>query len=103
MRNRNHRVETYFNDSEFNSLLAKVNRSGLSREEYMRLSSLNAELKELPSLDFHSILKNLNQINNNLNQIAMKANACGFIDAKAYRENYSLLQEQVGVIIRGLY
>ena len=57
----------------------------------------------MPQLEFDDILKNLRQINNNLNQIAMKANASGFIDARSYRENYSRLQEQVGEIIRGIY
>lgn len=69
----------------------------------MRQSSMNIPLKELPSLNFENILKNLRQINNNMNQIALKANASGIIDARAYRENYARLQEQVGEIIRGIY
>ena len=69
----------------------------------MRQSAQNVPMKEMPPLEFHEILKNLRQINNNMNQIAMKANATGFIDAKVYRENNSQLQEQIGVIIRGLY
>ena len=69
----------------------------------MRQSSMNIQLKELPSLNFENILKNLRQINNNMNQIALKANASGIIDARAYRENYARLQEQVGEIIRGIY
>ena len=64
---------------------------------------MNVPLKELPSLNFENILKNLRQINNNMNQIALKANASGIIDARAYRENYARLQEQVGEIIRGIY
>ena len=103
MRNRNHRVEVYYNDSEFADLMKRVAKSGLSREEYMRQSSMNIPLKELPSLNFENILKNLRQINNNMNQIALKANASGIINARAYRENYARLQEQVGEIIRGIY
>ena len=103
LRNRSHRVEVYFNDEEFSDLLKRVKKSGLCREEYMRQSAQNVPMKEMPPLEFHEILKNLRQINNNMNQIAMKANATGFIDAKVYRENNSQLQEQIGVIIRGLY
>ena len=103
MRNRNHRVEVYYNDMEYSELLKRVAKSGLCREEYMRQSSMNVPMKEMPSLEFDVILKNLRQINNNLNQIAMKANTSGFIDARAYRENYSRLQEQIGEIIRGIY
>ena len=83
--------------------MKRVAKSGLSREEYMRQSSMNVPLKELPSLNFENILKNLRQINNNMNQIALRANASGIIDARAYRENYARLQEQVGEIIRGIY
>ena len=103
MRNRNHRVEVYYNDEEFSDLQKLVTKSGLRREEYMRQSSLNVTMKEMPQLEFFDILKNLRQINNNLNQIAMKANATGIIDARAYRDNYSKLQEQIGEIIRGIY
>ena len=103
MRNRNHIVEVYYNDSEYADLMKRVAKSGLSREEYMRQSSMNVPLKELPSLNFENILKNLRQINNNMNQIALRANASGIIDARAYRENYARLQEQVGEIIRGIY
>ena len=69
----------------------------------MRQSSLNVPIKEMPQLEFDDILTNLRQINNNLNQIALKANTYGFVDAKSYRENYARLQEQIGEIIRGLY
>ena len=64
---------------------------------------MNVPMKEMPSLKFDDILKNLRQINNNLNQIAMKANSSGIVDSRAYRENYSRLQEQIGEIIRGIY
>ena len=103
MRNRNHRVEVYFNDTEYSTLMKRVSKSGLCREEYMRQSSLNVPIKEMPQLEFDIILKNLRQINNNMNQIAMKANVSGLIDARSYRENYSRLQEQIGEIIRGIY
>ena len=103
MNERKKQILFRLSDSEYESLLKDVARSGLSREDFIRFALQHVTFKEMPSLDFHSILKHLNQINNNLNQIAMKANACGFIDAKAYRENYSHLQEQIGVIIRGLY
>ena len=78
-------------------------KSGLSDQEFARSAISGCELKEMPQLEFHEILKNLRQINKNMNQIAMKANATGFIDAKAYRDNNSRLQEQIGIIIEGLY
>ena len=103
MNKRNHRIQVWMNDSELNKLNSKVKKSGLSRESYIRLLVDGITPKEMPQIEFYEILKNLRHINNNLNQIAIKANAYGFIDARAYRENYSKLQEQIGEIIRGIY
>jgi len=44
----------------------------LTDQEFVRSSITGCEIKEMPSLRFDDILKNLRQINNNLNQIAMK-------------------------------
>ena len=103
MNQRNNRVQIWMNDSELNRLNAKVKKCGLSRESYIRLLIEGVTPKEMPQIEFSEILKHLRQINNNLNQIAMKANSSGIIDARAYRENYSRLQEQIGEIIRGIY
>ena len=103
MNKRKHQVLFRLNDTEYEKLNRNVTRSGLSRESYIRMLIDGITPKEMPPLDFFEILKNLRQINNNLNQIAMKANTYGFIDTRAYRENYSKLQEQIGEIIRGIY
>ena len=88
---------------EYERLMRNSEKSGLTPQNYLLELVNGGTPKELPQLEFDDILKNLRQINNNLNQIAMKANASGFIDARSYRENYSRLQEQVGEIIRGIY
>ena len=103
MNKRNNRIQIWMNDAELKKLTSKVKKSGLSRESFIRSLIDGAVIKELPQLDFQEILKNLRQINNNLNQMAMRANAGGFVDAHIYRENYLLLHEQIGKIIRGLY
>lgn len=90
-------------ESELDMLMRYAAKSGVSPQNYLLNLLEGGKPKELPQLEFHEILKNLRQINNNMNQLAMKANATGFIDTKAYRENQSRLQEQIGVIIRDLY
>ncbi len=103
MNKRKHQILFRLNDAEYEGLKRNVTRSGLNREEFIRSALKNVTFKELPPIEFSEILKNLRQINNNLNQIAMKANSYGFVDERAYRENYSKLQEQIGEIIRGIY
>ena len=103
MKERKHQILFRLNDTEYEDLKRNVKRSGLNREAFIRSALKNIKFKEMPQIEFFEILKNLRQINNNLNQIAMKANAYGFVDARAYRENYSKLQEQIGEIIRGIY
>jgi len=59
-------------------------------------------LKEQPSVDFLSVLKQLQQINNNMNQIASKANTIGFIDTSAYQENVDQLQDITAALLRAV-
>ena len=100
---RNRQVLFRLTDEEYEKLLKDVKRSGLNREEFIRSALDHTVFKEMPQLEFTEILRHLRQINHNLNQIAMKAHTTGMIDAKRYRECNAALQEQIGIIIRGLY
>jgi hypothetical protein len=60
-------------------------------------------LKEKPPVDVIDILKNLQQINNNMNQIAVKANAKGFVDTASYWENVRWLKETVSKLMEVMY
>ena len=103
MRTREYSFHLRLSRKEYELLMRNSEKAGLTPQNYLLELVNGGTPKELPQLEFDDILKNLRQINNNLNQIAMKANASGFIDARSYRENYSRLQEQVGEIIRGIY
>ena len=48
-------------------------------------------------------LKNLQQINNNMNQIAVKANAKGFVDTASYWQNVRWLQEIISKLMEVIY
>jgi len=86
--------------SEFDTLREKVRQSGLNREAFIRSVLAGCELKAQPGADFFEVLKELRQINNNMNQIASKANSIGFIDAPAYRENVNRLQDITAKLLR---
>ncbi len=60
-------------------------------------------LKEKPPVDVIDILKNLQQINNNMNQIAVKANTKGFVDTASYWENVRWLKETVSKLMEVMY
>jgi len=90
---RNNRIQIWMNDSEADSLNAKVKRSGLSRESYIRSLMSGYAPKELPGADFFALMRELHAIGNRMNQIAAKANAIGFIDAEQYAGNAGELRE----------
>ena len=80
-----------------------VQRSGLTREAYLRVLISGFVPKEKPPLDFWAMNRELHYIGNNLNQIALKAHALGAIqahavnaiDAKHYDEGVQLFQDAV--------
>ena len=103
MRNRQRRVEVYLSDDEFNSLTENVGKTGLSRESYLRFLINNITPKERPPMQLFDVLKELRQINVNMNQIAMKANTLNLVDAPFYRSCHEKLQESVGKIMEAVY
>ena len=80
MRKRNKRIHIYLTEEEFEKLTQKHKQSRLSREEFCRRVLNDVEVKQGPSLELAMLIKELNRIGNNINQIAVKANALGFID-----------------------
>lgn len=54
-------------------------------------------------MDLVSVLRNLQQINNNMNQIAMKANTLNFVDTVAYWENVDGLKKTIQELLEVMY
>ena len=80
-----------------------VARSGWPREKYLRPLIEHSSIREMPSMDLISVLRNLQQINNNMNQVALIANAKGFVDTAAYWENVELLKETIHELLEVMY
>lgn len=80
-----------------------VARSGWSRETYLRALIEKSVIKEMPPMDLVAVLRNLQQINNNINQIALVANAKGFIDTAAYWENVDWLKKTIHELLEVMY
>ena len=93
MRNRDIRIQVWLNGAEKERLDRNVKKSGLMREAYIR-SLINGYIpKQLPSIDYHAMMKQLRAIGNRINQIAVRANTTGFIDAEAYARDANELRK----------
>ncbi len=90
-------------EKEAKDLRSSAAKCGLSVQSYLRLLSQNKPIKEQPSADFIAILKALEKIGDNINQIAAKANALGFIDKVQYRKDAEKLEKVVAELIRVAY
>ena len=103
MARRNIKIDLRLNEQEMERLRRDVARSGWSREKYLRALIEHSVIKEMPSMDLVAVLRNLQQINNNINQIAVKANAKGFVDTDSYWENVRWLKETVSKLMEVIY
>ena len=83
---RNIRKSYWLNREEANILKKKSKQAGLNEGEFVRQLLVGAELKEQPSPEFYSFLKELRAIGNNINQIARRVNYDGKIN-KEYLNN----------------
>ena len=103
MARRTVKIDLRLTESEAAALNRDVKKAGVSREAYLRFLIRKMPLKEKPSVDVIDILKNLQQINNNMNQIAVKANTKGFVDTVSYCENVRWLKETVSKLMEVMY
>ena len=103
MARRTIKIDLRLNASEAEQLNREVARSGLSREAYLRALIQNRPVKERPAPDLVAVLKNLQQINHNMNQIAVKANALQFVDKQEYWENVRDLNSTIAALLEVMY
>ena len=103
MARRNIKIDLRLNEQEMERLRRDVARSGWSRETYLRALIDKSVIKEMPSMDLVAVLRNLQQINNNINQIGLVANAKGFIDTAAYWENVNWLKKTIHELLEVMY
>ena len=103
MAQRNVEIKVRLSEKEAATLKRDVKKAGVSREAYIRSLIRKMPLIERPSLDLLEVLKNLQQINNNMNQVATKANSLNFVDTAAYWENVEMLKDTIGKLLGVMY
>ena len=95
MARRNRKIDLRLNDTEFERLNNDVQKTGLSREEYLRSLITHSPIKTMPSKNLVEVLKILQQINNSMNLLSIKASSLNLIDATAYWENVESLKNTI--------
>ena len=84
MRKRNIAILFRLNRKEAEALDKRVKKSGLSREAYLIKLVHKLVPRNAPPPDYYSMMRELHQIGNNLNQIAQKAHVLNVIDVQRY-------------------
>lgn len=83
-RKREHRMTVRLNGDEYTKVLSKIERSGLSKQEYILSSILNKKIQERLNVDYFKLINEVNHVGTNLNQITRKLNG-----------NESILEDEI--------
>ena len=93
MRKRNHVIPVRLNAKELRFLEEQVEKSGLSREEYIRSIVMGGEVRARPCEHHAELLRKISGLCNNANQLAHVANAAGRAETESVREMLRISKE----------
>jgi hypothetical protein len=102
-RKRTVRIRFWLTDIEAEKLKCAVNKSGLSREAYIRVLINGLVPTDKPPPDFYQMMRELHSIGNNLNQIAQRAHTIGEINAARYEKNAAELDRETTKIMAAVF
>ena len=85
--NRTHLIKTYLDDSEYERFRRIAVATNSTNSNLVRRLLQTSVFVEFPPVEYREIIDQLEHIGINLNQLAYKANALGFIDEPEYRKN----------------
>lgn len=89
---RTYRVNLKMNTEEYYTLKYRASEAGISLSDFIRAIILKAEIKQRLSPELVEYIRKLSGMANNLNQIAHRANAAGYRDA---RTEYLFLADKI--------
>lgn len=93
-------IKIRMNDEEIKLLNIDVKKASVSREAYLRNLISGIIPRGKPTDEYLKILRKLNAIGNNMNQIAVIANKNGSIDVMKYKEEVKKLKLEIAEIKR---
>lgn len=103
-RKRHLRIVCRLDRHEYDVFDAKVLKSGLSKQEYIRSCVLNKKITEKVDIDIFKLINELNHVGNNLNQIAHSLNGKKEVLEIEIHENQEMVKHVLELIdkeIRG--
>ena len=86
MRSRNKEIKVRFTEKELADLDAKVARTYLSRENYIRGVLAGHEIMEAPDVDARELMIQVRKVGTNLNHLLFLAQCQNFIDVLELRK-----------------
>ena len=93
MRTRNKEIKVRFTEKELADLDAKVARTYLSRENYIRAVLAGYEIMEAPDVDARELIKQVLRVGTNLNHLVFLAQCQNFIDVPELRKMANAIWE----------
>ena len=93
MRKRKNAFLVRLTDKEMQLLNEKVKKSGLSRERLIRKIISDCQIHESPPVDFFTLIREINRVGCNIDQILRVANSKHFIDAPRLRKELDALDK----------
>ncbi len=98
--NRTHLIKAYLNDSEYERFCRMAEATKNTNSNLVRRLLQSSVFVEFPPVEYWEIIKQLDRIGNNLNQLARMANSLGFIDEPEYRKNANEVSRTVALLCR---
>ena len=102
-RKRANSLHLRLSDTELERLLKRSTEVGLKPQAYIHALVNGQQIKQRPSFCNLQIMNTLQQINNNMYQIALKASALNFEDKEAYWENVNELKIAIQKLLEAMY
>lgn len=93
MRTRNRRFSLWLSDKEFNYLTKQAEMAGLKKEPFIRKLIMGIEILPRPPDNIAQLIREINAVGNNINQIARKVNTENSVNQAQLEEILHLLGE----------
>ena len=88
------KIEVRMSENEYDFLIEKVHKSGLSISTFIRMAVADVCIHEAPHVDVPQLIREVRRVGNNINQILVIARTRGLLNVseleKALEENRSV-------------